>query len=148
MHNTSSPTMHIPTFNMLTYITVILTWPVQIFCFQLKLKTYPSVWRKERLNQAEDFSSRIPAAILVNCWSLHTLDLTGMKVTPMKQPRKQGSWGLHVAHLGTAGPRWAPFWPHEPCYQGAVNFAITLTYKYWQHENRKGGSLHRLQAIT
>ena len=24
------------------------------------------------------------------------------------------TWG----HLGPAGPRWAPCWPHEPCYQG------------------------------
>ena len=22
------------------------------------------------------------------------------------------------AHLGPVGPRWAPCWPHEPCYQG------------------------------
>ena len=21
------------------------------------------------------------------------------------------------AHLGPVGPRWAPYWPHEPCYQ-------------------------------
>ena len=25
------------------------------------------------------------------------------------------AWG----HLGTTGPRWAPCWPHEPCYLGA-----------------------------
>ena len=24
------------------------------------------------------------------------------------------TWG----HLGPVGPRWAPCWPHEPCYQG------------------------------
>ena len=28
------------------------------------------------------------------------------------------SWGQHGAHLGPVGPRWAPCWPHEPCYQG------------------------------
>ena len=28
------------------------------------------------------------------------------------------SWGQHEAHLGPFGPRWAPCWPHEPCYQG------------------------------
>ena len=28
------------------------------------------------------------------------------------------SWGQHVAHLGPGGPRWAPCWPHKPCYQG------------------------------
>ena len=25
--------------------------------------------------------------------------------------------GQHGAHLGPVGPRWAPCWPHEPCYQ-------------------------------
>ena len=25
---------------------------------------------------------------------------------------------LTRAHLGPVGPRWAPCWPHEPCYQG------------------------------
>ena len=25
---------------------------------------------------------------------------------------------VHGAHLGPVGPRWAPCWPHEPCYQG------------------------------
>ena len=26
--------------------------------------------------------------------------------------------GQHGAHLGPVGPRLAPCWPHEPCYQG------------------------------
>ena len=30
----------------------------------------------------------------------------------------QGSWGQHGIHLGPTGPRWVPYWPHEPCYQG------------------------------
>ena len=32
------------------------------------------------------------------------------------------------AHLGPVGLRWAPFWPHEPCYQGpvALRWAILL----------------------
>ena len=33
-------------------------------------------------------------------------------------PRQQFSWGPYGAHLGPVGPRWAPCWPHEPCYQG------------------------------
>ena len=32
-------------------------------------------------------------------------------------PREQSSWGQHGSHLGPVGPRWAPYWPHEPCYQ-------------------------------
>ena len=35
-----------------------------------------------------------------------------------KVPRLQGSWGQHGAHLGPVGPRWAPCWPYEPCYEG------------------------------
>ena len=27
---------------------------------------------------------------------------------------------VHGAHLGPVGPRWAPCWPHQPCYQGNV----------------------------
>ena len=29
----------------------------------------------------------------------------------------KGFMGQHGAHLGPADPRWAPCWPHEPCYQ-------------------------------
>ena len=29
----------------------------------------------------------------------------------------QSSWGQHGAHLSPVGPRWAPCWPHYPCYQ-------------------------------
>ena len=28
--------------------------------------------------------------------------------------------GLYGAHLGPVGPRWAPCWPQEPCYQGWI----------------------------
>ena len=31
---------------------------------------------------------------------------------------KQGSWGQHGTHLGPAGSRWVPCWPHKPCHQG------------------------------
>ena len=43
-------------------------------------------------------------------------------------PWKQGSWGHHGAHLGPAGPRWAPCWPHDPCYLGYV--PVTC----WRHQ--------------
>ena len=33
-------------------------------------------------------------------------------------PRYQGSCDQHGAHLGPVGPKWAPYWPHELCYQG------------------------------
>ena len=28
--------------------------------------------------------------------------------------------GQHGSHLGPAGPRRAPCWPHEPCYEGGI----------------------------
>ena len=33
-------------------------------------------------------------------------------------PWQQGLWDQHGAHTGPTGPRWAPCWPHEPCYLG------------------------------
>ena len=36
-------------------------------------------------------------------------------------PREQGSCDQHGAHLGPVGPRWAPCWPHELCYQGVCD---------------------------
>ena len=52
-----------------------------------------------------------------------TFEPESMKWFPITAsvPRYQGSWGLHGAHLGPTGPRWAPCWPHEPCYQGCIN---------------------------
>ena len=42
--------------------------------------------------------------------------------------------GQHGAHLGPVGPRWAPCWPHEPCYQGSnyvmVSESAQLLSKY------------------
>ena len=36
----------------------------------------------------------------------------------IRHPWQQGWWGQHGAHLGPTGPRWAPCWPHQPCYLG------------------------------
>ena len=33
-------------------------------------------------------------------------------------PREQGSWGQHGAHLGPVVPRWAPWWPHWTLLSG------------------------------
>ena len=45
--------------------------------------------------------------------------------------------GQHGAHLGPTGPRWAPCWPHEPCYLGGLSrgihqpAVIPLTKAHW-----------------
>ena len=39
-------------------------------------------------------------------------------------PDSKSSCGQHGARLGSVGPRWAPCWPHEPCYQGHVYIMI------------------------
>ena len=59
--------------------------------------------------------------------------------TRRKQPRYQGSWGLLGANLRPTGPRWAPCWPHEPCYQGM--FAT-----YWAELLVWGNQYHEMQV--
>ena len=41
-------------------------------------------------------------------------------------PRLQSSWHQHGTHLGPAGPRWAPCWPHESCYQGCFPIIVVM----------------------
>ena len=60
-------------------------------------------------------------------------------LTKKMHPRKQSSWGQHGAQLGPVGPRWAPCWPHEPCYHDAlpewcdwlINIQCRLTWVMW-----------------
>ena len=35
-------------------------------------------------------------------------------------PNSKSSRGPHGAHLGHVGPKWAPCWLHEPCYEGCL----------------------------
>ena len=58
------------------------------------------------------------------CYSLevhHVNTNPSMWCMLLLQPRQQSSWGQHGAHLGPVGPRWAPCWPHEPCYLGSCD---------------------------
>ena len=34
--------------------------------------------------------------------------------------RYHSPWGQNGAHLSPVGPKWAPYWPHEPCNQGSL----------------------------
>ena len=46
-------------------------------------------------------------------------------------PISQSLWDQHGAHLGPVCPRWAPCWPHEPCYLGKYvphNKRLTLSH--------------------
>ena len=62
-------------------------------------------------------------ALIWTIWKLFLLsqfvntiaaDYLGMKWT-IPNSKFMGKYG---AHLGPIGPRWAPYWPHEPCYLG------------------------------
>ena len=39
--------------------------------------------------------------------------------------------GQHGAHLGPIGPRWAPCWLHEPCYEGIYCTRAYLMTSFW-----------------
>ena len=41
-----------------------------------------------------------------------------------KIARFMGPTWQHGAHLGPVGPRWAPCWSHEPCYQGSSSMTL------------------------
>ena len=63
--------------------------------------------------------------LVLFCWYIGYINsfLPGRSVgathgwSTASKPGEQSSWGQHVAHLGSLGPRWAPCWPHEPCDQ-------------------------------
>ena len=57
----------------------------------------------------------------VRLWlGYHTFHKRARKAYP-----DRSSWGQHGAHLGPAGPRWAPCWPHEHCYLGRLTLLGT-----------------------
>ena len=51
-----------------------------------------------------------------------------------RYPRYKVHGANRGAHLGPVGPKWAPCWPHEPCYQG--NFD---THAYMRVRSRYQG---------
>ena len=68
----------------------------------------------------------------LNIWKYGTIAtfwwLDMLATDSYSQPRYQSSWGQHGAHLGPVGPRWAPCWPHEPCYQGS--YTRVMSHKH------------------
>ena len=60
-------------------------------------------------------------------WSMYSYgNCIGAYTCCEADPRLQGSWGQHGAHLGPVGPRWTSCWPHEPCYQGTLKFQLFI----------------------
>ena len=51
---------------------------------------------------------------------LINVDKMGPWCWGLKRSQRTKFMGQHGAHLGPVGPRWAPCWPHEPCYQGSM----------------------------
>ena len=64
----------------------------------------------------------------INLWGPAPLGLNVKTVYAWWILRYQGSWGQYGAHLGPIGPRWAPCWPPEPCYQGWRIFMLSFWY--------------------
>ena len=52
-------------------------------------------------------------------------------------PWLQSSWGQYGAHLGPLGPRWAPCWPHEPCYLGQLCMGYFHCNERYFHQWKK-----------
>ena len=59
----------------------------------------------------------------------HRFALLIVKCILVSYPRWQGSSGQYGAHLGPVGPRWAPCWPHEPCYHGCSLYTYFLVLR-------------------
>ena len=66
-----------------------------------------------------DCSCDNSAKIIATLWTILCICLLVVlhfSMILMTLPRYQSSWGQHGAHLGPVGPRWAPYWPVEPCH--------------------------------
>ena len=69
----------------------------------------------------------IPLLVLPNSTSSRWLSMNS-ETSPTQIAKFMGpTW----AHLGPVGPRWAPCWPHEPCYQG-MPLGVTLLLSYYE----------------
>ena len=53
---------------------------------------------------------------------------------------------VHGANMGPVGPRWAPCWPHEPCYQGT--YVSDWMHVIHQHKHISSWKLQLIHEIT
>ena len=99
---------------------------------------------KNKILAINEFTSSVNKPII----KMHFRKL-GSQIHKCWHPRQQSSWGQYGAHLGPVGPRWAPCWHHEPCYQGlAVWLAIRTSWHgeeslRWRHNGRDSVSNHQ-----
>ena len=56
-------------------------------------------------------------------------------------PDSKVHWGQYGTHLGPVGPRWAPCWPHEPCYQECL-YIYTAPWCLWPSSSVSSIPLH------
>ena len=70
---------------------------------------------------------------LTSMWSINTQHLNKHSANSFGYPDSK-FMGQHVTHLGPVGPRWAPCWNHEPCYQ--VIYQGNMQYPPWHKHKR------------
>ena len=58
------------------------------------------------------------------------------------------SWGQRGAHLCPGGPRWAPRWPHKPCYLGTFTACLRSRNPDIWHQARAVPGNTAVQSIT
>ena len=72
---------------------------------------------------------------------LTKLTIHMLTLTTRMQSQIARVMGPTWAHLGPVGPRWAPCWPHEPCYLGC-QCNSTWTSLHWVYINNVYYCLH------
>ena len=98
---------------------VLMRIRLQSSCARLNLihGTSPSTGNSEN----DQFGYVFTYAKYIWGWSLYNLLYEYNYTLPQMYrciPRYQGLCGQHWVNLGPVGPRWDPYWPHRPCYQG------------------------------
>ena len=77
-----------------------------------------------------------------------------ISMVPVRKGRLEhgSSWGQHGAHLGPVGPRWAPCWPHEPCYHGIYVEMAVLPFRsnicHCLHQKVSLKSRHAIEILN
>ena len=86
----------------------------------------------------------MPWTELTPTWWKQTL-ITHFIIIVKNSPDSKVHGANMEVHLGLTGPRWAPCWPHEPCYLGAYSNLVL-----WHQTNPRHlcHLFHRVQIGT